>query len=174
VLLKAATNAGGSLSAPVDETPFILPSLIFRPARLAIFCIVLGALAVVLAALAGAVMFGVFFAIGLGLGLLNAQVVSWSVATITAKDHPLKRGMALNSATRLLVITVIALILAFVFRPFGFGVLFGIALFQVVLVLSTVIPVWRKLRKGDPDAAGEPDQTGASSDTASAEPEGRR
>ena len=161
------------MSAPVDETPFVLPSVIFRPVRLAIFCIAIGALAIVLAALAGAVMFGVFFAIGMALGLLNAQVVSWSVAAITAKDHPLKRGMALNSATRLLVITVIALILAFVFRPFGFGVLFGIALFQVVLVLSTVIPVWRKIRKGDPDDALTPDPTEVASQSASAEPEAR-
>ena len=58
----------------------------------------------------------------------------------------------LNSATRLLVITLIALAVAFAFRPFGFGVLFGLALFQVVLVLSTVIPVWMKIRKGELDA----------------------
>ena len=45
--------------------------------------------------------------------------------------------MALNSATRLLVITAIGLTIAFVFRPDGLGVLFGLALFQVVLVMST-------------------------------------
>ncbi|GDX31915.1 hypothetical protein LBMAG15_08490 [Actinomycetes bacterium] len=162
------------MASPVDETPFILPSLVFRPLRLALFCVAISALAIVLAALAGAVMFGVFFAIGLALGLLNAQVVSWSVATITAKDHPLKRGMALNSATRLLVITVIALIIAFVFRPFGFGVLFGIALFQVVLVLSTVIPVWRKLRKGDPTQNLDPDPNQPESIATGSEPEARR
>lgn len=159
------------MSAPVDETPFVLPSVIFRPARLAIFCIVLGALAIVLAALAEAIMFGVFFAIGLALGLTNAQVVSWSVAAITAQDHPLKRGMALNSATRLLVITVIALVIAFVFRPFGFGVLFGIALFQVVLVLSTVIPVWMKIRKGEPNEAQPQDLTAPISLASKADPD---
>ena len=49
--------------------------------------------------------------------------------------------MALNSATRLAVITVIGLIIAFVFRPAGLGVVFGLALFQVLLVLSTALPV---------------------------------
>jgi hypothetical protein len=44
------------------------------------------------------------------------------------------------------------LIIAFVFRPPGIGVLFGLALFQVVLVLSTALPVWKKIRSGDPDA----------------------
>ncbi len=64
-------------------------------------------------------MVGVFFGIGLGLGLLNAILVQRSVESITAEDHPLKRKMALNSATRLLVMTVIGLTIAFVFRPAG-------------------------------------------------------
>ncbi len=62
-------------------------------------------------------MFGVFFGVGLGLGLINAVLVQRSVDAITAGDHPLKRKMALNSATRLLVISAIGLTIAFVFRP---------------------------------------------------------
>ena len=77
-------------------------------------------------------MFGVFFGVGLGLGLLNALLVQRSVASITAGDHPLKRKMALNSATRLLVISAIGLAIAFAFRPLGLGVVFGLALFQVL------------------------------------------
>jgi hypothetical protein len=50
-----------------------------------------------------------------------------------------------------MIITTIGLIIAFVFRPPGLGVLFGLALFQVVLVLSTALPVWKKIRTGDPD-----------------------
>ena len=160
--------------APLEETPFVLPSVVFRPLRLAAFSIAISAMAIALAAMAGSVMFGVFFAIGLALGLGNAQVVSWSVATITAKEHPLKRGMALNSATRLLVITAVALVLAFAFRPFGFAVLFGIAVFQVVLVLSSVFPVWMKIRKGDPADESAPHSTEPGRDPASPEPDSRR
>jgi cation transporter-like permease len=69
----------------------------------------------------------------------------------TAQPNPVKRKMAVNSATRLLVITTIGLAVAFVFRPMGLGVMFGLALFQVVLVLSTALPVWKKMRTGDPD-----------------------
>ena len=43
--------------------------------------------------------------------------------------------MALNSATRLLVMTVVGLTIAFIFRPQGLGVVFGMALFQVLLVV---------------------------------------
>lgn len=56
--------------------------------------------------------------------------------------------MAINSATRLAIITVIGLIIAYIFRPAGLGVVFGLALFQVVLVLSTALPVWKTLRAG--------------------------
>jgi hypothetical protein len=56
-----------------------------------------------------------------------------------------------NSASRLLLITVIGLTVAFVFRPAGLGVVFGLALFQVLLVLSTALPVLNKLRNGAAD-----------------------
>jgi len=129
----------------------VLPSVDFRPIRLAIVCGLAAIVAVGLAAWAGAAMFGVFFGVGLFLGLLNALLVRRSVAVITAQDNPPKSKMALNSATRLLVITVIALAIGYFFRPTGLGALFGLALFQVFLVLSTVLPVYKKLRTGELD-----------------------
>jgi hypothetical protein len=73
------------------------------------------------------------------------------VESITADAHPLKRKMALNSATRLLIMTVIGLAIAFAFRPQGLGVVFGMALFQVVLVAATALPVMKKLRAQSAD-----------------------
>jgi hypothetical protein len=73
------------------------------------------------------------------------------VAFITADAHPVKRKMALNSATRLLIITAIGLTVAYIFRPRGLGVVFGLAAFQIVLVLSTALPVLKKIRTGEPD-----------------------
>ena len=43
------------------------------------------------------------------------------------------------------------------FRPMGLGVLFGLALFQVLLVLTTSLPVLKKLREG---ADGEAETSG--------------
>jgi hypothetical protein len=134
------------VTTPAQDAPLVLPSVAFRPLRLLVICVVLAGLATLAAGLLGHPMVGVFFGIGLGLGLLNAILVQRSVAAITAKDHPLKRKMALNSAARLLVMTVIGLTIAFIFRPQGLGVVFGMALFQVVLVASTALPVMRKLR----------------------------
>ncbi|APE13865.1 ATP synthase subunit I [Mycolicibacterium pallens] len=140
------------MTTPAQDAPLVFPSVAFRPVRLLAICAALTALAVVLAALAGYVLFGVFFGVGLALGLINAVLVQRSVESITAGDHPLKRKMALNSATRLLVITTIGLAIAIIFRPLGLGVLFGLALFQVLLVLSTALPVWKKIRTGETDA----------------------
>ena len=131
----------------------MFPSVAFRPIRLLVISLVLTAVAVAAAAALGHPMVGAYFGVGLLLGLLNAVGVQRSVAAITAEAHPLKKKMAMNSAGRLMIITVIGLAIAFAFRPEGLGVLFGLALFQVVLVASTALPVWNKLRSGAADGA---------------------
>jgi hypothetical protein len=124
----------------------VFPSVAFRPVRLFVTSLLLTVIAVAIAALLGHPKVGGFFGVGLLLGLLNALGVHRSVASITADAHPLKKKMALNSATRLMFITVAGLTLAFVFRPAGLGVVFGLALFQVLLVLTTALPVMKQLR----------------------------
>lgn len=141
------------MTTPAQDAPLVFPAIAFRPLRLLTMSVVL---TVVVTAAAGALhrpMIGAFFGVGLLLGLLNALGVRRSVAAITAEEHPLKKKMAANSATRLLFITVIGLGIAFVFRPDGLGVLFGLALFQVLLVLSTALPVVKKLRSGAADGS---------------------
>lgn len=142
------------MTTPAQDAPLVFPSVAFRPLRLFAISVVLTGVATLAAGLLGHVMVGVFFGIGLGLGLLNAVLVQRSVDAITADAHPLKRKMALNSATRLLVLTVIGLTIAFIFRPQGLGVLFGMALFQVVLVICTALPVMKKLKAGSSDSSG--------------------
>lgn len=135
------------MTTPAQDAPLVFPSVAFRPLRLLIVCLALTAVAAAAAWFTGHPFFGLFFGLGLGLGLLNAMLVKRAVEAITAEDHPLKKKMALNSATRLLVITAIALTVAFVFRTNGgLGVVFGLAIFQALLVISTSIPVMKKIR----------------------------
>jgi dipeptide/tripeptide permease len=138
------------VTTPAQDAPLVFPAVAFRPVRLFAISVVLTALAMLAAGLAGHVKFGAFFGVGLLLGLLNALLVRRSVETITAVEHPLKRSMALNSASRLAIITVIGLIIAYLFKPAGLGVVFGLALFQVLLVAATALPVWKKLRTPEP------------------------
>lgn len=141
------------MTTPAQDAPLVFPSVAFRPIRLLAISLALTLVAVAAAGALGHPMVGAFFGVGLLLGLLNAVGVQRSVAAITAEAHPLKKKMAMNSASRLMIITVIGLAIAFVFRPDGLGVLFGLALFQVVLVASTALPVWNKLRSGAADGA---------------------
>ncbi|MBI3226407.1 MAG: ATP synthase subunit I [Mycolicibacterium cosmeticum] len=142
------------MTTPAQDAPLVFPSVAFRPLRLLIICAVLTALAILAAGYTGHIFFGVFFGVGLGLGLLNALLVRRAVEAITAQDHPLKKKMAINSATRLLVITAVALAVAIGFKAHGgIAVLFGLAIFQALLVLSTSLPVLKKIRKDGLDVA---------------------
>jgi dipeptide/tripeptide permease len=139
------------VTTPAQDAPLVFPAVAFRPVRLFLISLGVTAVATLVAGYAGHPVVGAFFGIGLLLGLLNALMVRRSVESITARDHPLKRSMAINSASRVAIITILALIIAFIFRPEGLGVVFGLALFQVLLVASTALPVWKKLRTGEPD-----------------------
>ena len=142
------------MTTPAQDAPLVFPSVAFRPVRLLIVCLALTALAMVATGYSGHVLYGVFFGVGLGLGLLNALLVRRAVESFTAGDHPLKKKMAMNSAGRLLAITAIALTVAIVFKTHGgIGVLFGLAIFQAVLVMSTSIPVMRKIRANGLDVS---------------------
>lgn len=135
------------MTTPAHDAPLVFPSVAFRPVRLLVVIIALTALAITAAGFVGHIFFGVFFGVGLGLGLLNALLVRRAVESITTEDHPLKKKMALNSATRLLVITAVGLAIAIFFKGHGgIAVLFGLAIFQGLLVMSTSIPVLRKIR----------------------------
>lgn len=144
------------MTTPAQDAPLVLPSVAFRPVRLATICVALTAAAVALAQWRGQILIGAFFGLGLALGLGNALLVRRSVQAITAEAHPLKSKMALNSATRLLIISAIGLAIAAVFRyQGGIGALFGLALFEVLLVATTALPVVKKLRSAAAAAESE-------------------
>ncbi len=151
------------MTTPAQDAPLVFPSVAFRPVRLLVISVGITAVAMVAGGLSGHLKAGVFFGIGLLLGLLNALLVRRSVQAITANDHPLKRSMAINTASRLTIITILALIVAYVFRPAGLGVVFGLALFQVLLVATTALPVWKKLRTGEPAPSSGPEGAGGRS-----------
>lgn len=144
------------MTTPAQDAPLVFPSVAFRPVRLLAICVALTVVATLAAGLLGHPMFGIFLGIGLALGLLNALLVRRAVHAVTAEAHPLKKQMAVNSAIRVAVISAIALAIAYFFRPEGLGVVFGLAVFQVILVASTALPVWKKLRtEGSPsDSTG--------------------
>jgi hypothetical protein len=141
------------VTTPAQGAPLVAPSVAFRPTRLFVICVVLTALATLATWQLGHPTVGLFFGVGLALGLINALLVRRSVASVAAEANPLKRKLALNSMTRLAILTAIGLAIAFVFKPEGLGVVFGMALFQILLVFSAVLPVAKKIRAEDAEAA---------------------
>ena len=79
------------MTTPAQDAPLVFPSVAFRPVRLFVISIASTAVAIAAAGLTGHLMVGVFFGVGLLLGLLNAILVQRSVASITAKEHPMKK-----------------------------------------------------------------------------------
>src|ERR1700733_8873475 len=85
--------------------------------------------------------------IGLGLGTLNFRMVGVSVDRVAASGvENKKRPLALNTFARLGIITVVTLGLMTFSHQLGFGVLAGLAVFQVILIAN----VARSMAKSGP------------------------
>jgi hypothetical protein len=67
-------------------------------------------------------------------------------AKFTQMGNPNKRALTFGVLQRLGVLTAIALLIAFAFRPQGFTVLIGLAVFQLLMMGSTAGAMVRQLR----------------------------
>jgi hypothetical protein len=85
--------------------------------------------------------------VGLGLGLFNTRMLQRDVVTVIAKENPNKRAVGLLSARRLAVISGIAVLLGVFVRPDGLGVFLGLAVYQIINVANTAMPVLKERRQ---------------------------
>lgn len=109
--------------------------------------VVLGAVAVVVAALFGHLWMGVLGCVGLGLGLVNSRMLQRDIVNVIGKDHPNKMAVGMLSARRLALITGIAVALGIFVRPDGLGVFFGLAVYQIVNITHSTLPVLKERRQ---------------------------
>ena len=110
----------------------------------------IGVVGVVVSSVAGHPLLGVFGFLGLGLGALNNRMLQKSVQRYAANEHATRAQFRQSVMTRLGAITLLAAGLGFWLRPDGFGVFFGLAVFQVLMLVGAAVPVFRSLR---PNAA---------------------
>jgi hypothetical protein len=126
---------------------FQLPDVPDVARRTVSMVLVVGAAAVVAAISFGHPLLGLGACIGLGLGTLNFRMIGNSVARVSASEVENKRRpLALNTFGRLGIITVVTLGLMFVSHELGFGILAGLAVFQVILLAN----VARSMAKAGP------------------------
>jgi hypothetical protein len=85
---------------------------------------------------------------GIALGLLNHLATEyWLMRIITSGEQPTRNKMIASTMTRLLVLTVVAVGIAVMFWPDGIGLLLGLALFRLIALVMTGLPLLKELKK---------------------------
>jgi hypothetical protein len=85
---------------------------------------------------------------GVGLGLLNHLVTEfWLLRLITSGEQPTRNKLAMSTMTRLLVLSVVAVGIAVWFWPDGIGLLLGLAVFRLIALVMTGLPLLKELKQ---------------------------
>ncbi len=85
---------------------------------------------------------------GIGLGLINHLATEfWLLKIITSGEQPSRKQMIASTMARLIVLTAVAIGIAVMFWPDGIGLLLGLALFRLIALLMTGIPLLKELKK---------------------------
>lgn len=85
---------------------------------------------------------------GIVLGLANHVATEfWLLRTITSGREPTRGQLARATFTRLLILSVVAIGIAVAFWPDGIGLLLGLAIFRLLALVMTTIPLLKELKK---------------------------
>ena len=116
---------------------FTLPNIHDVSRRTVADVMIVGVAALVAGVSFGEALFGLGVCIGLGLGTVNFQMIGSSVVKVGLSDaENKKRPLAMNTLGRMAIITLIAFGLLWLDHKLGFGVLVGLALFQLVMIVN--------------------------------------
>jgi hypothetical protein len=87
-------------------------------------------------------------ATGVALGLVNHLATElWLLKTIRSGEEVTRGKLARATFLRLLVLTVVAVGIAVAFWPDGIGLLLGLAIFRLIALVMTMIPLLKELKK---------------------------
>ncbi len=91
---------------------------------------------------------GVFLAVGVVLGFVNHIFTELSLRRMVDSGEMVTRAQFATSAlVRLIAVSLAAVAVTVVFWPNGAGALFGLALFRLIALILTGIPLLRELKK---------------------------
>jgi hypothetical protein len=86
---------------------------------------------------------------GVLLGLVNHLMTErWLLGIITSGAHPSRSQMIASTLMRLGVLTVVAVGAAIAFWPNGIGLLLGLAIFRLIALVMTGLPLLKELKQG--------------------------
>ena len=90
---------------------------------------------------------GTALAIGVALGLVNHLVTEyWLLKIITSGAQPTRAQLTRTTVVRLTVLSVVAVGIAVAFWPAGIGLLLGLAIFRLISLAMTAIPLLKELK----------------------------
>ena len=86
---------------------------------------------------------------GVLLGLANHLMTEfWLLKIITSGAEPTRGQMIASTLLRLGVLTVVAVGAAILFWPNGIGLLLGLAIFRLIALVMTGLPLLKELKQG--------------------------
>jgi hypothetical protein len=92
---------------------------------------------------------GLFLAAGFILGLINHVGTEFALQKAVAANDPMTRQMwASNSLFRIALVSVVGFAIAAIYWPDGAAVIFGIAIFHLIALMLTAIPLLKEVRDG--------------------------
>jgi hypothetical protein len=84
---------------------------------------------------------------GIVLGLLNHLYTEhWLLKLLVSGEQPTRKRLAMATISRLAVLSVVAVGCAVAFWPSGIGLLLGLAVFRLIALVMTTIPLLKELK----------------------------
>lgn len=84
---------------------------------------------------------------GVLLGLLNHLATElWLLKVITSGEQPTRAQLMISTLVRLTVLTAVAIAIAVAFWPSGIGLLLGLAIFRLIALVMTALPLLKELK----------------------------
>jgi hypothetical protein len=84
---------------------------------------------------------------GIALGLLNHLYTEyWLLKLLASGEQPTRKSLTMSTIARLAILTVVAVGCAVAFWPAGIGLLLGLALFRLIALVMTTIPLLKELK----------------------------
>jgi predicted MFS family arabinose efflux permease len=86
-------------------------------------------------------------AVGVLLAMINHLVTEyWLARIISSGEEPTRRKIGMSSFVRLMVLAAVAVGAAIAFWPYGIGLLLGLAIFRLIALVMTTIPLLKELK----------------------------
>jgi hypothetical protein len=115
------------------------------------YCLIIaavgGLVGLIVLTIAGLFDAGVLLCVGLGLGVVNMQLVQRSLASSVASGEPDRKALTMSMLRRLVVVSAIAFAIALIYQPHGWVVFVGLAAFQLLMMGTVFGGLIREVRR---------------------------